>query len=594
MKKPTLIALLLFVLTSFFAFSQGEWIEETIDPETGLRTGKIKVNDIIYEIGVGVRLTSVDFSEVDLSNCNLNGATLWGNWDSNLYEILGETAGRNGTFKKANLKGASLIGARIVQINFSGANLEGANFTSAVITDGSYIGTNLKGAKFLNAEINGTDFLETNFEEADFNRTRLNISQSVRFQSCKLKGVDFTKIRTGNTETPLLKDLRDSDLTGAKLNGCTIEYARGANLSYANCENSRFYFGGDLEDVIIKGTNFTGALIEREFKNVELVETNFTNAEFKRGFINATYKSGNFDGAIFQQSWNFESIDLRGFSFKSAKANHANFSNANLEGVNCEAASFQDSDFSNASMKGVILKNSDLSWVKFVEADLQNSDLRNIEGSSINFDNANLDHAQFEGADLYQAFGQFTGTPLSNPLGYSLLRGYFIGANSNLTGADLSNLDLTGVSLIGAQINGTNLSGSNLSNVQRYGLDGYNLKKIDNLEKDSVAKDEKIAALENRLALIEAQLAGIDNANVIKELVEQVAELQERPTIEQVRDARAGSVVLTVDPDGNNITLGLTIEQSDNLTEWTKLDGEMTRTIPIPDGKKFYRFALDK
>jgi len=64
--------------------------------------------------------------------------------------------------------------------------------------------------------------------------------------------------------------------------------------------------------------------------------------------------------------------------------------------------------------------------------------------------------------------------------------------------------------------------------------------------------------------------------------------------LEQVRDARAGSVVLTVDPEGDNITLGLTIEQSDNLTEWTKLDGEMTRSIPIPDGKKFYRFALDK
>ena len=61
-----------------------------------------------------------------------------------------------------------------------------------------------------------------------------------------------------------------------------------------------------------------------------------------------------------------------------------------------------------------------------------------------------------------------------------------------------------------------------------------------------------------------------------------------------MRDARAGSVVLTVDPEGDTVTLGLTIEQSDNLTEWTKLDGEMTRTIPIPDGKKFYRFALDK
>ena len=81
---------------------------------------------------------------------------------------------------------------------------------------------------------------------------------------------------------------------------------------------------------------------------------------------------------------------------------------------------------------------------------------------------------------------------------------------------------------------------------------------------------------------------------VVDKKDEQIARLIERPTLEQVRDARADSIVLTVDPDGKNITLGLTIEQSDNLVEWRKLRGEMTRTIPIPDGKKFYRFALDK
>ena len=75
---------------------------------------------------------------------------------------------------------------------------------------------------------------------------------------------------------------------------------------------------------------------------------------------------------------------------------------------------------------------------------------------------------------------------------------------------------------------------------------------------------------------------------------EQIAELKQRPTLDEVRDARAGSVVLSVDPDGDEITLGITIEQSDNLLDWTKLKGEMSRTIPIPDGKKFYRFALDK
>ena len=100
----------------------------------------------------------------------------------------------------------------------------------------------------------------------------------------------------------------------------------------------------------------------------------------------------------------------------------------------------------------------------------------------------------------------------------------------------------------------------------------------------------------NQLASVIPQLQAS-----IEEKDERSAELEQggggqsiEEVLEQVRDARAGSVVLTVDPEGDNITLGLTIEQSDNLIEWTKLDGEMTRTIPIPDGKKFYRFALDK
>ena len=109
----------------------------------------------------------------------------------------------------------------------------------------------------------------------------------------------------------------------------------------------------------------------------------------------------------------------------------------------------------------------------------------------------------------------------------------------------------------------------------------------------------EINAMKAQLQTLVASVAEKD-AQIAKKDAE-IAELKQggggqslEQVLEQVRDARAGSVVLTVDPEGDNITLGLTIEQSDNLIEWTKLDGEMTRTIPIPDGKKFYRFALDK
>ena len=90
MKKPIIIALLYYALTNLTSFSQGQWIEEEIDPDTGLRTGKIEINGVIATINSGV----------DLSGINLEGADL----------------------KKANLERAILISS-----NFRGANLEGAN-----------------------------------------------------------------------------------------------------------------------------------------------------------------------------------------------------------------------------------------------------------------------------------------------------------------------------------------------------------------------------------------------------------------------------------------------------------------------------------
>jgi uncharacterized protein YoxC len=250
--------------------------------------------------------------------------------------------------------------------------------------------------------------------------------------------------------------------------------------------------------------------------------------------------------------------------------------------------------------------------------------------------NANLSGADLSGADLSGAD----------------LRG------ANLNGADLSGADLSGADLSGADLRVADLSGANLTHVRRDTLDLYNLNKINIIQSQiaeggiggGISPEQAAAITANTIKINEfdgilssadetlegfSQNIDILNANdqsiaeqmttlsqndesimaeinaikaQLQTLVAQVAEKDKRiaeleqggggqsleQVLEQVRDARAGSVVLTVDPDGDNITLGLTIEQSDNLTEWTKLDGEMTRTIPIPDGKKFYRFAFDK
>ena len=98
MKKPIIIALLYYALTNLTSFSQGQWIEEEIDPDTGLRTGKIEINGVIATINSGV----------DLSGINLEGADL----------------------KKANLERAILISS-----NFRGANLTYSRLNSADFSD---------------------------------------------------------------------------------------------------------------------------------------------------------------------------------------------------------------------------------------------------------------------------------------------------------------------------------------------------------------------------------------------------------------------------------------------------------------------------
>ena len=80
MKKPIIFSLFFFILTAISSFGQGigVWVEETVDPNTGLRTGKIEVNGELFEIKPNVTITSARLWRADLRNANLRGAVLDG------------------------------------------------------------------------------------------------------------------------------------------------------------------------------------------------------------------------------------------------------------------------------------------------------------------------------------------------------------------------------------------------------------------------------------------------------------------------------------------------------------------------------------
>ena len=103
------------------------------------------------------------------------------------------------------------------------------------------------------------------------------------------------------------------------------------------------------------------------------------------------------------------------------------------------------------------------------------------------------------------------------------------------------------------------------------------------LERDARPNQESYDALIAALSLRPTQ-ASFDAVK---------ADRDARPTIEEVKDARLGSVVLQPDGANNNITIRFSIEETDDFRTWTKRDGINEVTVPLEAGRKFYRFALE-
>jgi hypothetical protein len=71
------------------------------------------------------------------------------------------------------------------------------------------------------------------------------------------------------------------------------------------------------------------------------------------------------------------------------------------------------------------------------------------------------------------------------------------------------------------------------------------------------------------------------------------ADRDARPTIEEVKDARLGSVVLQSDVANQSVKIRFSVEETDDFRTWTKRDEINEITVPLEVGKRFYRFALE-
>ena len=158
--------------------------------------------------------------------------------------------------------------------------------------------------------------------------------------------------------------------------------------------------------------------------------------------------------------------------------------------------------------------------------------------------------------------------------------------NANLSDADLSNADLRFADLSSADLSGADLSDADLRNANLRGanLSGADLTRAD---LDNADLGDTIWNIPDpRIAELEAQLAA-----VTAERDAAISERDARPTLEEVQDARVGSLVFRADEGANLLDLRFFIQSSENLQDW-EITGECNFLLPMDTGKKFLRIAL--
>ena len=306
---------------------------------------------------------------------------------------------------------------------------------------------------------------------------------------------------------------------------------------------------------------------------------------------------------------------------------NANLAGANLSRANLEGANLRGADLEGAKLVRVNLNGADLREANLTEADLREASMRVAWPISGDLSGADLTGAYLSD-EVWNLGGLLTAVSkknyneikelkpkvTSNTESVNEVKNAIFFGGSSIIPALLSNdqeqrdsitANTTKIEGIISDVttqfetlgNNDTAIGEQLTALGQNDISiGEQMTKLGENDQSIMAE---INAMKAQLQTLVASVAEKDAQ--IAEKDAKIAELEQggggqslEQVLEQVRDARAGSVVLTVDPEGDTVTLGLTIEQSDNLIEWTKLEGEITRTIPIPDGKNFYRFALDK
>ena len=421
-----------------------------------------------------------DFTDIDFSNANLDGATL---------ELCNLT---RANFTACNLNNASLTNANVVNTIFDKAKMNGLKFTAGTwiavrARDAILNEANLSAATLIRADMHGATLNKTNLTKATL---EVGLWSDTTLDEADLSEATLTKIG--------LKKLNHAKLTKAKLTDVTLS---DAILSKANFTEARLT-NVKMSDANLDDADFTGAtltnvdLTAASLKKTILANTKIAVGNFSKCdlttpvFTNTTFvhteaqrlvfKNAKLNFSLIDYDWQW--IDLQNATIEqlpdplSSAARPLQATGANLSGLNLkEGVKLSHAILDYSVMDHLGLSNADLSGASLISANLHETTLTNVNlhaanltgaqlgaverkpGTAASLVNAYMPDANLTGANLYGVLAnniQFYGTA-------ARLDSSAILEEAQLNDANLSNMNLTE-----AQLRGTNLSGSHLLNVK--------------------------------------------------------------------------------------------------------------------------------
>lgn len=422
----------------------------------------------------GRNFTNCDFSGTNLSYCNLTNANFTNAniYKTNLsYSILNNVDLTGAIFFQPNFTGIYLSsstaefvlpngfkfvnnyfigpGLNLEGIDLSGVNLSNVNFQGSNLTNAILTNTKVWGTKFTNAILNnvttggmtGTPILPSSYKIIN----RFIVGPYVNLTNANLSEIDLTDMNVVGTNmsgtnltNTILKNVISGEIKGTPIISATTKFINGYLVSKESLNNNSDLSGGDLSGADLTDTTLTN--------------TNFYNVT-SRNIIGDPILSSSYqvrDGYLVGPNVNMSGLDLSG----------VNLSDISMTGMNVDGTDLRYTNLTNITSGGLrgtpILDSKYKLYNQYIvgpNVNLNGADLSGIDLSGMNLDGTNLENANLIGIRS----GFIEGTPIVSSK-YKLMKGYIVGPEVDLRGAnlewqDFSDMDLFRTDFTDAKLN---------------------------------------------------------------------------------------------------------------------------------------------